>query len=85
MKNFTYTITDPDGIHARPAGILVKKASLYSSDITISFAEKTADAKRIFAIMGLGIKNGDTISISVSGADEDIATSELLEFFKENL
>lgn len=85
MKEFIYTITDENGIHARPAGLLVKKASEFESEITIRLGEKTADAKKIFSVMSLGAKNGDTVSVSVSGSDEETAEKELSEFFKTNL
>ena len=55
MKKFSYIITDSVGIHARPAGILVKLASQYSSEITISCGEKTADAKKLFSVMLLWV------------------------------
>ena len=85
MKEFKYVITDPEGIHARPAGILVKQAAGYQSAVTIAKGEKSADAKRIFGVMGLGVKTGEEITISVEGADEDTAAAELETFFKENL
>lgn len=56
MKQFSYVITDKEGIHARPAGLFVKQAGKFSSKITIAKGEKTGDAKRIFAVMGLGGK-----------------------------
>ena len=52
MKEFKYVVTDPEGIHARPAGILVKQAAGYKSAVTIVKGEKSADAKRIFGVMG---------------------------------
>ncbi len=79
MKEFKYVVTDPEGIHARPAGILVKPA------VKITKGEKTADAKRIFGVMGLGVKTGEEVTITVEGADEDTAIAELEAFFKENL
>ncbi|HJC33214.1 HPr family phosphocarrier protein [Mediterraneibacter glycyrrhizinilyticus] len=85
MKEFKYVITDPEGIHARPAGILVKQAAGYQSAVTIAKGEKSADAKRIFGVMGLGVKTGEEITITVEGADEDTAAAELETFFKENL
>ena len=85
MKEFSYTITDPLGIHARPAGIIVKKAGAYESTIEIIKVEKTADAKRIFSLMGLAAKGGDTISVRCSGSDEDTASDELKKLFEENL
>ena len=85
MKEFTYKICDELGIHARPAGILVKKAAAFNSEITIYKNEKTADAKRIFAVMGLSVKKGDTVRVTVSGSDEDVAVVEIEGFFKNNL
>ncbi|HJB96420.1 MAG TPA: HPr family phosphocarrier protein [Candidatus Mediterraneibacter intestinigallinarum] len=85
MKEFKYVITDPEGIHARPAGILVKQAAGYQSTVKITKGEKSADAKRIFGVMGLGVKTGEEVTITVEGADEDTAAAELETFFKENL
>lgn len=85
MKEFKYVVTDPEGIHARPAGILVKQAAGYQSDVKITKGDKTADAKRIFSVMGLGVKTGEEVTITVDGADEDTAIAELEAFFKENL
>lgn len=85
MKEFTYKICDELGIHARPAGVLVKKAAAFDSEITIYKNEKTADAKRIFAVMGLSVKKGDTVKVTVSGSDEDAAVVEIEGFFKNNL
>ena len=80
MKEFKYVITDPEGIHARPAGLLVKKAA-----IMIGKGEKSADAKRIFGVMGLGVKNGEEIFMTAEGADEAEAIEGMEQFFKENL
>ncbi len=85
MKEFSYIIKDEMGIHARPAGLLVKKASAFQSNITVMKDSKKADAKKIFAIMSLGAKLGDTITIEVSGEDEDEALTVLEGFIKENL
>ena len=85
MKEFKYVVTDPEGIHARPAGILVKQAAGYQSSVKITTGDKTADANRIFGVMGLGVKTGEEVTITVEGADEDTAIAELEAFFKENL
>ena len=85
MKEFFYKITDEVGIHARPAGLLVKKAGEFHSRINISKGEKTADAKKIFGIMSLAVKCGDEVKITVEGSDEDRASMELERFFRENL
>lgn len=85
MKTFDYVIKDENGIHARPAGLLVKKALEFKSDIKISTAGKTADAKRIFSVMGLGAKKGQTITVEAEGEDEASAIEAMLKFLSENM
>ena len=85
MKEFKYVITDELGIHARPAGLLVKEAAKFQADIKIKKGEKEADAKRIFGIMGLAAKKGDEIVLTADGADEADAIIAIEEFLKANL
>lgn len=85
MKEFRYKITDPEGIHARPAALLIKLTCGYSSVLTIEKDDKKADAKRIFGIMGLGVKQGQEVRITAEGPDEDQAIEEIEKFFKDNL
>lgn len=85
MKTFEYTITDEVGIHARPAGLLVKEAKSYESVIKVVKDGKSAEAKKLMALMGLGVKKGDTVTVTVEGPDEDTAAVEMEEFFKNNL
>ena len=61
MKTFNYTITDPVGMHVRPAGKLVALAKTFASSISISGNGKQADCKRMIALTSLGIKHNDTI------------------------
>lgn len=85
MKTFTYTITDREGIHARPAGLLVKEAGKYKSQIMIEKAGKKVDLKRIFALMSLAAKKDDQVTVTCEGVDEEEAATALETFFKENL
>jgi len=85
MKSFTYTITDPQGIHARPAGLLAKAAGAYASAITLEVNGAKSDAKRLMAIMRLAAKAGMDITVTCEGADEDAAAAGLEKFFQENL
>jgi len=85
MKEFSYTVKDPLGIHARPAGMLVKVAAQYQSTISIDRGDKKADAKRIMAVMSLGIKQGTTVVICCEGEDEVEACNEIKTFFEHNL
>ena len=85
MKKFNYVITDKVGIHARPAGMLVKEAKKYASSITIVKGEKKADARKLMVLMGLGVKCGEEVTVEVEGADEEVAAAAMETFFKENL
>ncbi len=85
MKQFSYTITDPEGIHARPAGEFVKAAKAFESKITIAKDGKSVDAKKIFGVMGLGAKQGHVIEVTAEGADEAAAAAALEGFLKNNL
>lgn len=85
MKEFKFTIKDEAGIHARPAGLLVKAAGEFASTITITKDGKSADAKRIFGLMGLGAKCGDELVVTCDGADEDKAAETLQKFMNENM
>lgn len=85
MKTFTYIIKDKAGMHARPAGLFSKKASEFQSEVTVSLGEKSANALRIFSLMGLEAKCGSEITVTISGADEDNAAIVLEDFLKNNL
>ena len=85
MKSFVYVITDKEGIHARPAGVVVAEAKKYASNVTIENKGKSADLKRIFGVMSLCVKCGEEVVIKVEGADEDAAAEALEKVFKENL
>ena len=85
MKQFNYVITDEIGIHARPAGLLVKEAKAFTSKITVEANGKKADAAKLMAVMQLGAKKGTEVVVSAEGADEDAAIARLEAFMKENL
>ena len=86
MKSFDYIITDPVGIHARPAGILVKEVKNYKdSVITLAKGEKSVNLLKLMALMQMGIKQGDKVTVSVEGGDEEAVCAKIEEFFKANL
>lgn len=85
MKSFTHVIKDPLGLHARPAGLLVKAASGFSSAVSITAPTGKADAKRIMAVMRLAAKQGMELTISCEGADEEAAAAALQKFCEESL
>lgn len=85
MKEFTYVIADKLGIHARPAGMLAKEAKKYESEIRIRKEEKEVQATQLIMLMSLGVKCGDEVTISIDGADEDVAYVAMLAFMENNL
>ena len=85
MKSCTYVIADRAGIHARPAGTVVKTAQKYVSDILIKKGEKEADAKKLMQLMALGVKCGEEITVEVSGEDEEAACAAVESIFREQL
>ena len=87
MEQFEYTIKDKIGLHARPAGILVKEASRFKCSISVSNMESgnSADAKKLFALMNLMIKHGCKISVTCNGDDEVMAVSAMKKCIEENL
>ena len=85
MKEFNYTITDEIGIHARPAGLIVKKAKEFAATTTITKDGKSAELRKLMAVMSLGVKQGDTVTVTAEGDDENLAIAALEELFKNQL
>ena len=86
MKTFTYTIKDEIGIHARPAGNLVKLIKGFTSTVTIEKEGKPAvNGTALMKIMSLGVKCGDSVKFTVEGDDEDAACAAIEEFMNANL
>lgn len=85
MKEIKYIITDPLGIHARPAGMLVKEASKCLCNVTISVGGPAVDAKRIMGVMKLAAKQGMEVTMTFDGPDEETAAANLEAFLKANL
>jgi len=87
MVAFDYTIKDAMGLHARPVGIMAREAAAYkTTNVTISCGGKTADGKRMFAVLGLQVNQGDTITVTVEGEKEQELAEKIRKIFlSENL
>ena len=85
MASFEYTVKDKIGIHARPAGKLVQMARPLSSTIMITKNGMSADATRLMSVLSLGVRCGDTITISAEGGDEEASLEAVKKFMEENL
>ncbi len=85
MKNFEYIIKDELGIHARPAGLLVKLVKNFQSSVLIASKGASADARKLMAVMALGITKGAQVTVTAEGEDEEAVIKEIEKFFRENL
>ena len=85
MVSFTYVIKDKLGIHARPGLLLVQEAGKLISNITINKGAKSGDAKRMFCVMNLAVKQGDQITMQVEGENEAADAEVMKNFLEHNL
>ena len=85
MQQLVYVLTDPVGLHARPAGDFVKAVQKLACNVTVEKGGKTADAKRLLAVMGLGAKGGDIITMQFEGEGEEEACRMMQEYLAQHL
>ncbi len=88
MKTYSYVVQSPLGMHARPAGQFVKVSKQYQSVIEIQKENSDAspvNAKRLMAVMGLEIRQGDCVQFQINGDDEEIVMQEIQQICLENL
>lgn len=85
MQSFTYVIKDELGIHARPAGLLVKEAKNFTSTITLEANGKKSAAKGLMGVMGMAVKQGNEVTVTAEGDDEEAAIAAMKTFFENNL
>lgn len=85
MKSFEYTIQDELGLHARPAGLVVKEAKQFKSEITITRGDTTISATQLMRLMAMAIKKGDLVTIRVEGEDEEAAIQAMQALFLKYL
>lgn len=85
MKEFSYTIKDKDGLHARPAGIIVKRIKEFESKVTLNCGDRSCDMKALIRLMSLAVKQGETVTITVEGADEEECAAAIQAELEERL
>ena len=85
MKEFQYTVKDACGFHARPAGLLVKTVKGFASSATLEKDGKSCDMRKLMALMGMGVKQGETVTVKVEGDDEEAAAAAIQKFLTENV
>lgn len=84
MTRFDYTLTNPMGLHMRPAGVMVRRLGTLPCAVTLRCGARSADAKSIFALMAMAVKCGETVTVEVEGENEQDVARELQNFFREN-
>lgn len=85
MKEYSFTIRDRMGLHARPASFLVSRAREFPCSITLTAAGREANAKDILSVMGLNVQYGREITVRAEGEQEDAAIAAMKQFLEENL
>ena len=86
MKTYTYTIQDPLGIHARPAGLMARLAKEYpDTTVTLTKGDSTVRITQLIRLMGLTVKAGDTVTVTAEGPAEEAAIAALRTFLEEHL
>lgn len=82
-ERLTFVVCDPVGLHARPATILVNRASRYSSEINLHYNGKTVNLKSIMGVMSLGVPTRATVEIVAEGDDEKEAIAAIAKEIKD--
>ncbi|SUY47023.1 PTS system phosphocarrier protein HPr [Clostridium putrefaciens] len=75
-------VKNSTGLHARPATLLVKKASSFKSDVSIEFNGKKANVKSLIGVLSLGVTRDSSITVMASGDDETHAVEEIVKLIK---
>ena len=84
-NKYHYTVKNKEGIHTRPAGVLVKKASSFASTITLEKDGVVVDLTKLIALMQLDVQCNEVVTITVDGTDEDVAAASMQALFEEIL
>ncbi|WCK55881.1 HPr family phosphocarrier protein [Aneurinibacillus sp. Ricciae_BoGa-3] len=77
-----FTVKNPSGLHARPATLLVQKASSFPCEVTIVKGDKNINAKSIMGVMSLGIRQGEQLKVITSGEQEQEALNAVGEILE---
>lgn len=85
MREETFDIINPTGLHMRPAAVLAKQAASYECEVSLIYKGKKMDAKSVLNIMAANIQAGSQITLVCDGADEDAAFQELGRQIREGL
>lgn len=85
MTKQKITITNPTGLHLRPAGNLCREAMKYKCRVNFDYDGNTANAKSVLSVLGACIKSGDEITLICDGEDEEEALTALIDYIENGL
>ncbi len=71
------------GLEARPAAVFVQTASKFKSNVCVMYNEKKVNAKSIMGMMSLGLAQGEKITVSADGPDEENAVDEIEKYLSK--
>ncbi len=84
MFNKSVEVTNPVGLHARPATFFIQKANEFKSTIWVEKEGRRVNAKSLLGVLSLGISQNTTINIIADGADEEFAVNSLVDLVESN-
>ena len=85
MLSKVLKITNPSGLHLRPAGVLSQTAMKFKCDVMLELGDKKIVAKSVLNVMAAGIKSGDEITLICDGDDEVSAMETLTQAIESGL
>lgn len=72
-------VKNATGLHARPATLLVKKASSFKSDVSLEFNGKKANVKSLIGVLSLAVGRDANVTVIANGDDEELAVNAIAE------
>ena len=85
MASATVRLTNPVGLHARPAALFTMTASGFGCDVRVSKNGKDVNGKSVIKLISLDCRTGDSITITTEGVDEAIALQRLVTLVESGL
>lgn len=85
MKQFSYVLTNESAVQSRPMGNLLREAARFTSRVRLCSGAKTAALREMREVMGLDMRCGSRITVTVEGKDEEAAVAAIQNYFVDNM
>jgi phosphocarrier protein HPr len=83
MAKVVVTLDNKVGLHARPAGAMVRVAKEFQSAVTLTYRDKQANAKSILSVLSIGAEKGAIVTIEATGDDAEQAVEKLRQLVRD--